>query len=105
MSTRLELLKRYMIEDPEDSFLRYAIALELIAVNNYSEAYNYLEKLLIDDAEYLAAYYQAGKTAEALGQKEKAQNWYIAGIEVARRQNDRHTLQELEMALESIFDA
>ena len=102
MSTRLEILKRYLEEDPYDSFLRYAMALEFIAVNNHEQAYQQLDKLLNDDPDYLAAYYMAGKSAEASGQITLAMNWYSKGIEVARHQNDMHTLNELTAAMNLI---
>lgn len=99
MSTRLELLKRYLQEDPSDSFLRYALALEFISLNHQEQAYKQLEKLLSDEPDYLAAYYMAGKTAETLGQKTIAINWYTRGIEIARLQNNQHTMNELSEAL------
>ncbi len=104
MSTRLELLKRYLQEDPTDSFLRYALALEFIKLNETNQAYQQLEKLLNDDPDYLAAYYIAGKTAEGLGQNSNALNWYSKGIEVAKMQKDQHTLNELSGAKDSMED-
>ena len=104
MSTRLELLKRYLQEEPSDSFLRYALALEFIALNDTNQAYQQLENLLNDDPDYLAGYYMAGKTAESLGQTSVAQNWYSKGIEVARMQKDQHTLNELSEALNLMND-
>ncbi len=99
MSTRLELLKRYLEEDPSDSFLRYALALEFIKLNDNNHAYQQLEKLLNDDPDYLAGYYQAGKTAESLGLKNDSIKWYSKGIEVARMLKDQHTLNELSQAM------
>ncbi len=100
MSTRLELLKRYLQEDPTDSFLRYALALEFMSLNNPEQAYAQLEKLLNEEPYYLAAYYQAGKLAESNGKNSQAISWYLKGIEVARQQKDQKTLDELSAALE-----
>jgi len=102
MSTRLEIIKKYLEEEPGDSFLRYAYALELIGENEHAKALELLESLLVDDADYLAAYYQAGKSAEALGDMEKAMNWYEKGQAVARKQNNMQTLSELRIAYESL---
>lgn len=99
MSTRLELIKRYLQEDPSDSFLRYALALEFIALNLNKDAYEHLEKLLADDPDYLPAYYMAGKTAEANNDNNFAIKWYSKGILVAGIQKDQHTLNELTAAL------
>jgi len=102
MSTRLELLKRYLQEDPSDSFLRYALALEFIALNDHQMAYEQLTKLLFDDPDYLAAYYMAGKSAEIIEKNNEAKNWYEKGMEVARTQKDQHTMNELSAALEGL---
>ena len=99
MSTRLELLKRYLQEDPSDSFLRYALALEFISLNEQKQAYEQLGKLLNDEPDYLAAYYMAGKLAEVTGKNSQAIAWYVKGIEVARQQKNQQTLNELSAAL------
>lgn len=99
MSTRLELIKRYLQEEPSDSFLRYALALEFIGLNMPKDAYEHLERLLEDDPDYLPAYYMAGKTAEATGENILAIKWYSKGILVAGIQKDQHTLNELTAAL------
>jgi tetratricopeptide (TPR) repeat protein len=104
MNTRIEMLKRYLEEDPSDSFLRYALALEFIALNEAKLAISQLEKLLEDDPDYLPAYYMAGKTSESLGMISNAEIWYKKGMEVARSQKDQHTLSELSTALELLDD-
>jgi tetratricopeptide (TPR) repeat protein len=104
MSTRLELLKRYLNEDPQDSFLRYAIALEHLGDKKHTEAFELLKSLLNDDPDYLPGYYMAGKSAEALDLKAEAIGFYQKGIEVAEMQRDTHTLSELSAALDELED-
>lgn len=102
MSTRLELLKRYLNEDPSDSFLRYAIAMEYTGANQHQEALNQLSDLLNDDPDYLAAYYMAGKSAENLNLISVARHFYETGMLVAQNQKDLHTLSELKSALDQL---
>lgn len=102
MSTRLEIIKRYLAEEPNDSFLRYAMCLEYMSLEKNDEAYSELEKLLNDDPDYLAAYYMAGKTAEATGKNHEALKWYSKGILVAKNQKDDHTRNELNAALDNV---
>jgi tetratricopeptide (TPR) repeat protein len=104
MSARIEILKRYLEEDPSDSFLRYALALEFIALNKSQQAYDQLKKLLDDDPDYLPGYYMAGKTAESCNDLTEAIQWYTKGIELARVQKDMHTLSELQSAKDAIED-
>ena len=103
-STRIEILKRYLSEDPSDTFLRYALALEYIGINDQKQANVLLENLLNEEPDYLAGYYMAGKTSEALSEIEKAKEWYSRGILVAEHQKNQHTLIELNAALEFLKD-
>src|SRR5262245_23526673 len=102
MSTRLEVIKRYLEEDPSDSFLRYGLALEYLSVNKNEEARIQFETLINDDPDYLAAYYQLGKTYELLGENAKALNSYARGIEVAKTQKNSHTAGELQSAHDAL---
>lgn len=104
METRIEIIKRYLEEDPGDIFLRYALAMEFIGVNNYKEAGEILENLVADDPSYLAAYYMAGKSFELQGEYAKAKRFYISGMQVARMKNENKTYQELEAALGELDD-
>jgi predicted Zn-dependent protease len=101
-ATRIEVLKRYLSEDPSDEFIRYALSLEYMAVSEYSRAAQLLSQLLNESPDYLAGYYMAGKTCEALSDTEKAREWYARGILVAEQQQNWQTLNELRSALESL---
>lgn len=98
MNTRIEIIKKYLEEDPSDSFLRYALALEFMELKETEKAYSQLEKLINDDPDYLASYYMAGKTAEELGKNDEALKWYSEGILIARDQQNQNTLNELNAA-------
>jgi tetratricopeptide (TPR) repeat protein len=102
MLNRLELLKRYLDEDPDDSFVRYAIALEYAAQGNHDQAFQQLKNLLKDEPDYLPAYYMCGKEAEHFEDFDEAKNLYLKGIEVAAMQKETHTLSELQSALEGL---
>jgi len=104
MNTRLEILKSYLKEDPSDSFLRYALALEYIAVGDHQNASQELEQLLNENPDYLPAYYMAGKSYEILKEIEKAKVYYRKGIELAKSLRNTHTLNELNAALEGLED-
>jgi len=83
----------------DDSFLRYAAALEYIKIDDKDKAIHYLKSLVKDFPEYLATYYQLGKILEEKGKPEKAIEIYKKGREVAKKQQDRKTLGELSEAL------
>ncbi len=103
-SIRIEILKSYLKEDPEDSFSAYALSLEYAKMNNSVEAISLLEEILHRDPEYLAAYYQLGKLAEEQRDFEKASSVYRKGMEVAKMQKDQKTLNELQSACDLLDD-
>ncbi|MBK7850258.1 MAG: tetratricopeptide repeat protein [Bacteroidetes bacterium] len=99
---RIELLKRYLQEDPDDSFTSYALSLEYIRLKDYQQAKSILVELNRKDPDYLAAYYQLGKVYESLQLTEEAVSVYEKGMLVARSQKNHHTFSELDTALKQI---
>ena len=99
---RIEMLKRYIDEDPEDSFSRYALSLEYIRLNNFPEAKRILSELMFKDPDYLASYYQMGKLNESTGSIDEAAYVYQKGMVLARLQKNQHTFNELEGALKQL---
>jgi len=86
-------------DEPNDSFLNYALALELAKENNISKAIGIIEEVLQRDPAYLGAYYQLGKFYEELEKPEKAIAVYRKGMEIAKSQNNRKAQGELNEAL------
>jgi tetratricopeptide (TPR) repeat protein len=62
MSTRLEQLLEMLKAEPQDAFLRYAVALEYEVAGNLSEAIARIEALINDQPDYLGAYNSNGKS-------------------------------------------
>ena len=91
-------------EDPNDSFLNYALALEYGKLNEIHKAVEIIETLLLHDANYLGAYYQLGKYYEALQQNDKAILTYKKGATIAQAQNNKKALGELNEALWMLED-
>jgi len=100
--SRLEALKAFLEQDPDDSFTRYAIALEYVALNQLDDAIAMLEELRKRDANYLATYQQLGHLYAKTGRKEDAKRIYKLGIEVAQKSNEMHTASKLQGAIEEL---
>jgi len=98
-TNRLEILQGMLTQDPNNSFARYGLAMELVKGGNYSEAVSQFETLLKHDESYAAAYYHGGQAYEKLGDVEEARRIYEKGIEVTTRKGDAHTRSEIEAAL------
>jgi tetratricopeptide (TPR) repeat protein len=98
MKSRIEQLQEFLKEDSNDSFLKYALALEYVRVEEYDTARDYFLKLIKDDENYVASYYQLGKLYESLNEVEKAIEIYKNGIEIAKKIKDAKTLLEIQEA-------
>ncbi len=100
-SERLELLKKYYNEDPQDPFSIYGLAIEYQKYD-LSESRKYFEILLNQHADYLPTYYHVGHLYEDLNEEDLAIKAYKDGIEIARSQANEMTLRELKNALDEL---
>lgn len=100
--TRSEFLAEALKVNPDDTFARYALALELSNCGHADEAWQHFEYLLKNHPEYSATYYQAGTFLARRGRREEAQKILAQGIEVTQRQGNRHAESELQAALEDL---
>jgi len=103
--TRIDALMQFLEEDPGDSFSRYALAMEYVKLDRYEDAIAEYRKVIRNEPEYLATYYQLGKALEHQGLAAEAREAYNSGIAIAARRGDAHTRDELTSALELLEDS
>ena len=103
MSERLEQLRAMLAEEPDDTFIRYAIALELKRSGAMEDAVAQLEKLLADHPKYVASYYQLALLLTDLGRMEEARRTCEAGALQCLVTGDRKARAEL-MELKNAID-
>ena len=101
---RIRALKDFLVKDPNDSFSRYALALEYNGMGESENAIAALKELIQKDPKYVAAYQQLGQIFYKLNKTREAKRYYRKGIEVAEEANDIHAKQEMEEELEEIED-
>lgn len=97
--SRFQQLQEMLKNEPNDSFLNYALALEHAKMGEIQKAIELIEMILHRDVNYLGAYYQLGNYYELTKQPQKAIAIYTKGIEMANKQNNRKTQRELQEAL------
>lgn len=100
--SRIEQLQEFLKTQPKDSFLRHALALEYIKLNELTEAENLFVELLTDNPNYVGSYYHIAKLYEQLNNQEKAIKYYTKGMEVAKQAKDNHAFNELNAAYEDL---
>lgn len=100
--SKIKRLAAFLKKNPEDSFTKFALALELLKLDEVSKARVLFESVLQQDPDYLGVYYHLGKLYEHTGRLQDASELYRTGIELAARQGDERTRLELADALESV---
>ena len=96
-STRLEILKNMVAQNPADSFSRYGLAMEYRNAGDLEGAVREFRELIAINPDYAYAYFHGGQTLERLGRADEAAEMYRTGIERAK---DPHAKSELQGALD-----
>ncbi len=97
-TNRIAQLEQILTENPNNTFALFALAKEYEKNNQCDNAVQVFEKLLLIDADYLGAYFHLAKNYEQLDEVKKALNIYEAGILLAQKMKDTHSLSELKNA-------
>jgi tetratricopeptide (TPR) repeat protein len=98
---RLEKLLNFLENEPDDPFLKYALATEYFNSKDWEKAISYYEDLLHNHPDYVGTYYHAGKLYEQMDRKDDAISTYQKGMEVARNAKDMHAFSELQSVYNS----
>lgn len=99
MSSRISTLAKAVRDNPEDSYYKFTLALEMLKLNQTSKALVLFEAIRESDPDYIGVYYHLAKLYEQLGENKKAYNVYKEGIKASDAKDDHHTKSELAGAL------
>lgn len=102
-SNRLEKLLDFFKNEPQDPFLKYALATEYLVMDEQYKALAFFEDLIQNHADYVGTYYHLGKLYEKLGRNADAEKIYEKGMQVARQVKDSHALAELQSVYNSLM--
>lgn len=101
---KLEQLFRFLDMAPHDPFSIYSIAFEYYKAGSWNEALTYFQRLRNEHPDYIGTYYHLGKLWEQLENFENAIETYEAGIIIAKKLKDFHSLGELQRAMQQARD-
>jgi thioredoxin-like negative regulator of GroEL len=103
-ASRRAKIEAMLAEDPQDSFLRYSLALELAKEGEHDRSLAGLRSLWQDRPPYVPAFFMAGQQLARLGRIEEARTILRDGIEAARQQKDDHAAGEMAEFLTTLGD-
>lgn len=101
--SRRARIEALLLEDPDDVFLRYSLALELAGTNDeWSRGLDMLHELARGTPPYVPAFHMAARELVARGRIEEARTALRDGIEAARGQGQAHAAGEMAELLMSL---
>ncbi|WP_295675021.1 tetratricopeptide repeat protein [uncultured Mucilaginibacter sp.] len=103
-TNRLEKLLEFIKNEPEDPFLKYALATEYLRLKETDKALVFYEDLVKNHTGYTGTYYHLGKLYEALGRKQEAISTYETGMKITREKNDNHAFSELRAVYDELME-
>ncbi len=92
-------LREMLKKEPQDAFLRYALAMELARQHETAAALAEFEILLKHNPDYVAGYFMMGRTQAQSGDTASAAETYQKGIAAAKKTGDSHAAREISEAL------
>jgi Tfp pilus assembly protein PilF len=101
---RLEKLKEFLLADPNDPFIKHAMALEYAKIGDEKSARALLEDILERDPAYIGSYYHLAKLLERTGETALALQWYEKGMAAAKTAGEKKAYNELQAAYEDLTD-
>jgi Tfp pilus assembly protein PilF len=96
------MLTGILNRDPNNLLARYGLAMEYAQQGNTDSALENFRALMASHPDYVAAYYQAGRVLQTVGDLEQARAVFQQGIAACNRVGDLHARGELEAALAEI---
>ena len=93
--SRREKIEAMLADEPDDSFLRYSLALELEKEGRHEESLAELIELTTSEPPMVAAFFMAGQQLTRLTRVEEAREILRKGIDAARGQGDAHAAGEM----------
>ncbi len=100
---RIDKIKEFLQASPADNFLRHALALEYLKIQEDARARELFEAILDDSPDYVGSYYHLAKLLEKMEETTLAINWYEKGMAIAKKVGDNHSYNELQAAYEDLM--
>lgn len=107
VAQRIQRLETFLNNAPEDTFTRFALALEYLKADRTTDAEYIFADIAKKQPDYSGVYYHLGKLYEQQERYEEAFATYSTGIDICGQQQELHARQELQqaqMALRNYLD-
>ena len=100
--SRLEKLESLLKKEPDDSFLNFGIAMELAKAGRFEESIAQFDRTIELNPNYIAAYFQKGRTLISMGSEDRAKEALQLGIRQANLCGEAHAAGEMQELLATL---
>jgi thioredoxin-like negative regulator of GroEL len=104
-SDRREKIEAMLAEQPDDTFLRYSLAMELQKEGRHEMSLQRFRDLMADDPPYVPAFFMSAKQLVELGKIAEARAALREGVDQARQQGEHHAASEMSELLATLGHA
>lgn len=94
--TRREKLEQFLVENPNDAFARYGLALDCFRQGDLATADLHFKTLLRNNPDYVPAYQMYAQLLAQDARLEEARSVLNKGVECAIRHGNSHARSEME---------
>lgn len=99
---RQEQLQSILVQDPRNTFARYALAMEFISSGETDSALREFRAVLDVDPNYANAFFMGAQALQQADRIPEAVQWLHDGIGCAQRSGNRHAENEMQALLEEL---
>jgi predicted Zn-dependent protease len=100
--SRRQLLEEFVAQKPDDSFSRYALALECMNTGDAAAADEHFRALVERNPDYIPGFQMYGQFLAREERIEEARKIFTAGIAAATKAGNQHARSEMEASLEAL---
>lgn len=100
--SRIEQLEKFLEQNPDDSFVKYALAMEYIKLGDDATALSFFISVLEKDPDYTGTYYHLGKLYLRMKNRTLAEETYREGMKRTYGK-EQHAYAELQQALNDLL--
>jgi len=100
--SRIETIEKMLSAEPDDLFLRYALAMELRKADRLDESLAAFVTLIDDDPPHVPAFFMAAQLLAGTGDVARARQFLVDGIRHAGIQGKQHAAAEMTELLATL---
>lgn len=104
-NSRIDNIQQMLIDEPDDLFLRYALAMELRKAGRLEESLAAFMGLMADDPPHVPAFFMAAQQLVSAGELSRARQFLSDGIRHAETQGKKHAAEEMSELLATLADS